>query len=331
MTPEQIRGARLYVGAFVACVVLTILSIAFVDRAVSSWSHATLRQTEPFVWLTHIIDPFVPAASIGLLGAAIAAVFGWRPGPVGRTIVALCIAVLIATIFKDELKYLFGRTWPETWVGNNPSWIHDRIYRFEPLHGGKGWTSFPSGHMATIAAPCTVLWMLAPRVWRWLWASLILGLGVRCWRGYPDARNCYSASSAGTRSSVIADTSSVGPKIASNSRLSAASTSGILTGRPRSTSDVTPRCAALTPHGTMPAKCERSGSTLSAMPWNVTQRRTRMPTAAILSSAPCPKSPRGLSGRSTQTPTRSSRRSPRTLKPASVAIIQASSAATKAR
>ena len=64
----------------------------------SSWSHATLRQTEPFVWLTHIIDPFVPAASIGLLGAAIAAVFGWRPGPVGRTIVALCIAVLIATI-----------------------------------------------------------------------------------------------------------------------------------------------------------------------------------------------------------------------------------------
>ena len=104
--------------------------------------------------------------------------FGWRPGPVGRTIVALCIAVLIATIFKDELKYLFGRTWPETWVGNNPSWIHDRIYRFEPLHGGKGWTSFPSGHMATIAAPCTVLWMLAPRVWRWLWASLILAMAI---------------------------------------------------------------------------------------------------------------------------------------------------------
>ena len=178
MTPEQIRGARLYVGAFVACVVLTILSIAFVDRAVSSWSHATLRQTEPFVWLTHIIDPFVPAASIGLLGAAIAAVFGWRPGPVGRTIVALCIAVLIATIFKDELKYLFGRTWPETWVDKNPSWIHDQIYRFEPLHGGKGWTSFPSGHMATIAAPCTVLWMLAPRVWRWLWASLILAMAI---------------------------------------------------------------------------------------------------------------------------------------------------------
>jgi membrane-associated phospholipid phosphatase len=178
MTPEQIRTARSYVGAFVACVVLTILSIAFVDRAVSTWLHATLGRAAPFVWLTHIIDPFVPAASIGLVVAAIAAVFGWRPGPVGRTIVALCIAVLIATIFKDELKYLFGRTWPETWVDKNPSWIHDQIYRFEPLHGGKGWTSLPSGHMTVITAPCTVLWMLAPRVWRWLWASLILAMAI---------------------------------------------------------------------------------------------------------------------------------------------------------
>ena len=58
----------------------------------------------------------------------------------------------------------------------------------------------------------------------------------------------------------------------------------------------------------MPEKCERSGSTFRLTPWKVTQRRTRMPIAAILSSAPSP-----LSGRRTQTPTRSSRRSPRML------------------
>ena len=58
----------------------------------------------------------------------------------------------------------------------------------------------------------------------------------------------------------------------------------------------------------MPEKCERSGSTLRLMPWNDTQWRTRMPMAAILSSAPAP-----FSGRRTQTPTRSSRRSPVTL------------------
>jgi membrane-associated phospholipid phosphatase len=178
MTNDRIQGARLYIGSFIACVVLTALSIAFVDRAVSTWSHATLGTPAPFVWLTHIIDPFVPAASIGLVAVAIAAAFGWRPGPLGRALIALCIAVLIATLFKDELKYLFGRTWPETWIDKNPSWIHDGVYRFEPLHGGKGWMSFPSGHMTTITAPCTVLWMLAPRAWRWLWAALILAVAV---------------------------------------------------------------------------------------------------------------------------------------------------------
>ena len=62
----------------------------------------------------------------------------------------------------------------------------------------------------------------------------------------------------------------------------------------------------------MPEKCDRSGATLSDTPWNVVQRRTRTPIAAILSSAGEPSIPGGLSGRATQTPTRSSRVSPST-------------------
>ena len=62
----------------------------------------------------------------------------------------------------------------------------------------------------------------------------------------------------------------------------------------------------------MPEKCDRSGATLSAAPWNVVQRRTLTPIAAILSSAGEPSIPGGLSGRATQTPTRSSRVSPST-------------------
>jgi membrane-associated phospholipid phosphatase len=177
MTREQSAAARLYFGAFIACVVLSALSILFVDRAVSTWAH-TLNRPAPLEWLTHIIDPFVPAASIGLAAIAIAAMFGWRPGPFGRAVIALCISVLIATVLKEELKFLFGRTWPETWVANNPSWISDGVYRFEPLHGGRGWASMPSGHMALIAAPCTVLCILAPRIWRSLWATLILAVAV---------------------------------------------------------------------------------------------------------------------------------------------------------
>jgi membrane-associated phospholipid phosphatase len=178
MTNDGIQRARLYVGSFIACVVLTALSIAFVDRAVSTWSHATLHGIRPLDWPTHIIDPFLPVASIAIIGIGIAALFGWRPGPFGRLLITLCLAVLIATILKDQFKYLFGRTWPETWVDHNPSWITDGAYRFEPLHGGRGWTSFPSGHMTLITAPAAVFWLLAPRPWRWLWGILVLAVAV---------------------------------------------------------------------------------------------------------------------------------------------------------
>src|SRR5947209_18985421 len=102
MTNDGIQRARLYIGSFVACVVLTVLSIAFVDRAVSSWSHAVLHRPPPLEWLTHIIDPFVPAASIALIGVAIAALSGRRPGSVGRTLIGLCTAVRMAIIPKEE-------------------------------------------------------------------------------------------------------------------------------------------------------------------------------------------------------------------------------------
>src|SRR5690625_3713598 len=85
-----------------------------------------------------------------------------------------------------------------------------------------------------------------------------------------------------------------GPKTSSKVSRRARSRSGSVTGRPSSTSEVTP-CSRM-PQGTMPSKWERSGSRLIARPWSVTQRRTRTPMAAILSSRPPP--------RATQLPTR---------------------------
>ena len=72
-------------------------------------------------------------------------------------------------------------------------------------------------------------------------------------------------------------------------------------------------------------KMLRSGSTLSATPCSVAQRRTRTPMAAILSSAVSPSGDAGLSGRATHTPTRASRVSPTTSNAFSVSISQRSS------
>ncbi len=58
---------------------------------------------------------------------------------------------------------MFGRTWPETWIDNNPSFIRDGAYGFHWFHGGGGYKSFPSGHMAATCAVLAVLWICYPR------------------------------------------------------------------------------------------------------------------------------------------------------------------------
>ena len=80
-------------------------------------------------------------------------------------------------VAKDELKYAFGRTWPETWTRNNPSLIRDNVFGFFPFHGGPGYASFPSGHTATICAVMTVFWICYPR-WRPLYALAMAGVAI---------------------------------------------------------------------------------------------------------------------------------------------------------
>jgi membrane-associated phospholipid phosphatase len=50
-----------------------------------------------------------------------------------------------------------------------PSFIRDHDYAFHWFHGGRGYESFLSGHMAATAAVLSVLWLAYPR-WRPLYA-----------------------------------------------------------------------------------------------------------------------------------------------------------------
>lgn len=149
-----------------SCPVLVGFCVAFVDRPAASLAHADFAARRSlFDALTHIVDPIPPLAGLGLAAAALAALFGWRPGPRVRVFLACCLAVVLAIVLKDQLKYAFGRLWPETWVDGNPSFIRDGAYGFFPFHGGRGWASFPSGHTTLVAAPASVLWRRL-RGWR---------------------------------------------------------------------------------------------------------------------------------------------------------------------
>jgi membrane-associated phospholipid phosphatase len=163
-------------AAGLAWLALIVVSFLYLDRPIAQFAHDHLRDhfnrsafREHIFWsFTAIAAAVEPAAvwGLGLLG--LAALIGWRSSPpIARIFVAAAVAALIADAAKNELKLLFGRPWPETWVGDNPSFIRDGIYGFFFFHGGDGWASFPSGHTTLVTAPMSVLWLGVPRL-RWL-------------------------------------------------------------------------------------------------------------------------------------------------------------------
>ena len=189
------RNARLLRAALslVCCVVLVAFCVLVVDRPVSSWTHAHFGNgrfalfTAPYDGHPLAIGPFtllaVPAEILGqlapliLIVAMFAAAAGWRPARRGHVLLLFCIAIIVAIEVNREVKAAFGRTWPESWLGDNPSWIGDGTYGFFPLHGGGGWRSFPSGHTTVAATVATLLWVFWPRL-RILGVALVLASAI---------------------------------------------------------------------------------------------------------------------------------------------------------
>jgi membrane-associated phospholipid phosphatase len=98
---------------------------------------------------------------------------GMRHAVVLRIAFTALVSFALAEAIKASLKIAFGRTWPETWVDSNPSYINDGKYGFFPFHGGPGYASFPSGHMTAAAAVMTVAWFMLPRG-RVAWAIVMV-------------------------------------------------------------------------------------------------------------------------------------------------------------
>ncbi len=154
------------------CAVLVIICNLFIDRPVAAYvfqhRHARLGllPLRPIFQLMAAPSLLPLPFSAAVLGAAV-----WRRlsgGPPLRhaaLYLPVSLATLAATAAKDELKWMFGRPWPD-------SWIRTGVYAFHPFDTGWLYGSFPSGHTAYITAPVVVLWSLVPR-YRPLWGGIL--------------------------------------------------------------------------------------------------------------------------------------------------------------
>jgi membrane-associated phospholipid phosphatase len=160
-------------------VTIVMVAIMFfgIDRPLSLMVHAQLPQHDTFAQLTHIPDPLVPLVVITFVGLGIWNFSGHALSKCQATALLASFSLLMADATKNQLKYIFGRTWPDTWVQNNPSLIHDGAYGFNFFHGGAGYASFPSGHAAVTCGVISVLWIAYPK-WRVLYALVVLAVAI---------------------------------------------------------------------------------------------------------------------------------------------------------
>jgi membrane-associated phospholipid phosphatase len=177
LKPPPGRPASHIIGGFLVCAALTALSVAWIDRPLASFLHTQTLAQPATIHGALLAMTRIPEW-LGVLAVLLAAALGLlrlRRGPLSGYAQAgflAALSVIVADVIKTALKLTFGRTWPETWIDHNPSFIQDGAYCFSPFHGGPGWGSFPSGHMTAVCAAMTVLWFLWPR------ARLLYALAV---------------------------------------------------------------------------------------------------------------------------------------------------------
>jgi membrane-associated phospholipid phosphatase len=160
------RLLRNSLAALLLCAVLVALCYFFVDRPFAFYVYGQrFADFTALKWLTYpppVLQAWAPAVLAALMVRR-----AWGRFSRGeRVLLAACVSILLADQSRQSLAYVFGRYWPETWIHDNPSLIHDGAYGFHPFHYGSAFDSFPSGHATRTLALAAVVWIACPR-WRW--------------------------------------------------------------------------------------------------------------------------------------------------------------------
>jgi membrane-associated phospholipid phosphatase len=176
---NRMNGLRNWSLGFLGAAVAITVSYLWLDQPIAHLAHAELQRFHLFEKLTLIPGALVPLAVVAFVVLGLRGLTGRQLSRFQTVMLLSGVSLAVAIIIKDQLKFAFGRPWPETWIRNNPSFIRDGLYGFQPFHGGAGYASFPSGHATMICTVMTVLWICYPRfraVYALCMAAVAIGL-----------------------------------------------------------------------------------------------------------------------------------------------------------
>jgi membrane-associated phospholipid phosphatase len=159
--------------------VVTIVCYFWLDQPLAFFLHRNIADKTVFVWLQRLPVVFPLLSSFILAWCGLWTLMDLPFSRVQSVALTCSISFISTSLITSQLKYAFGRTWPNTWIESNPSLIQNGVFGFNPFHGGLGFASFPSGHAAAICSVMTVLWWSRPN-WRPIYvacvAAVVFGL-----------------------------------------------------------------------------------------------------------------------------------------------------------
>jgi membrane-associated phospholipid phosphatase len=172
------RRVKIWGIAFGLMILAVAICYVAVDRPLALFMHERWASFKSFfVFLTLIPEPFPVIAALIVVGLGLRSLTGLPLARPHAVALLWSLSLLVTTTINRQFKFAFGRSWPETWVNNNPSFIRDGVYGFNPFHGGAGFQAFPSGHMAAICVAAVVLWFCYPRL-RAIYALLVATVAI---------------------------------------------------------------------------------------------------------------------------------------------------------
>jgi membrane-associated phospholipid phosphatase len=160
-------------GTAFSCVVCYL----WLDRPIALLVQSGVTRPEALAQVTRLPDPLVAVAIITFVGLGLWSLSGRLLSRIQNCAWLCSISLMVAVVTKTQLKLIFGRTWPDTWIHNNPSFLRNGVYGFNFFHGGEEYASFPSGHMAVTCAVISVLWVYFPAA-RTIYTIIALAVGI---------------------------------------------------------------------------------------------------------------------------------------------------------
>ncbi len=159
------------ITGYVFMLALIIVSTRFWDRSIADAMHA-FGYSSSFLKLLSQTPVLLEVIATVFIASVLIKCSRER---FSSLIINLIATIALSSLVRVSAKVAFGRTWPETWINSNPSWINDNIEVFHPFSQSVAYHSFPSGHALFTFSLATVFWYHFPRL-RPIWLACMLAV-----------------------------------------------------------------------------------------------------------------------------------------------------------